>query len=109
MEDEELLFEQETSEEIQEEYSENESESSEAEETSEVPESGDDLTLDYDRLESAIMSDEFTLDSDLNDLFLTDVLLMLIVFILHIFLHSITFVETCLNNASICSNLCDVR
>lgn len=84
MEDEELLFEQETSEEIQEEYSENESESSEAEETSEVPESGDDLTLDYDRLESAIMSDEFTLDSDLNDLFLTDVLLMLIVFILAI-------------------------
>ena len=58
------------------------SEDSEENETTETPESGDDLTLDYERLESAIMSDEFTLDSDLNDLFLTDVLLLLIVFVL---------------------------
>ena len=82
MEDEELLFESETVEEVQEESSEIEFESSEEEETSETPESGDDLTLDYDRLESIAMQDEFTLDSDLNDLFLTNVLLLIVVFLL---------------------------
>ena len=59
-------------------------EETEETETGETQESGDDLTLDYERLESVMMADEFTLDSDLNDLFLTDVLLLFIVFILAI-------------------------
>lgn len=69
--------------EVMEETEENEeNEENEETENGETQESGDDLTLDYERLESAIMSDEFTLDSDLNDLFLTDVLLLFIVFVL---------------------------
>lgn len=53
-------------------------------ETVDTQESGDNLTFDYERLESAMLADEFTLDSDLNDLYLTDVLLLFIVFILAI-------------------------
>ena len=85
MENEELLYESESSEEIQEETSENESESSEeiSESTENFEsESNETIEIDYERLEEAVLQDDFTLDSDLNDLFLTDVLLLFVVFIL---------------------------
>lgn len=86
MEDEGLLFESETNEEIQEESLENESESSEemeSESTEEFEtESYETIDIDYQRFEEAVLQDDFTLDSDLNDLFLTDALLLFVVFIL---------------------------
>ena len=84
MED-EVLLESETIEEIQEESSEDELETGEEEETSqEIVESESEETfeIDYERLESAVLQDDFTLDTDLDDLFLTDVLLLFVVFIL---------------------------
>lgn len=84
MED-EVLLESETDEEIQEESSEDEFETSEQEEgTEEIveSESEENIEFDYERLESAVLQDDFTLDSDLNDLFLTDVLLLFVVFVL---------------------------
>lgn len=86
MEGEEVLLESETSEEVLEESTEIEFESSEEMETVSgaefVGESNDTIEIDYERLEEAVLQDDFTLDSDLNDLYLTDVLLLFVVFIL---------------------------
>lgn len=76
-----VLTEESTEESIEESNEESTEESTE-EFTGEFIEESSGETFDYDRLESAVLQDDFTLDTDLDDLFLTDVLLLLVVFIL---------------------------